>query len=138
MMTRKKCVAALCLPVAAMIWTFGYVGDVMVRQAPSEQWLDFGVFAAAVGFFAGLVATAWWTRMILANRQGDCASLIADARQVIHDIAWLPLGFTLILSTPYFIVAVAGVIGAYYILGRLERIERSQPDAAADSLHHQL
>lgn len=127
MMTRKKCVALLCLPIATMIWTIGYAGDVMVRQAPVEQWLDFGVFAACIGFFAGLAATAWWTRLILAHRPGDCAALIADARQVIHDIAWLPLGFTLILSTPLFIVAVAGVIGAYYVLGRMERVERAPP-----------
>lgn len=123
--THKKCVVALCVPVAVMIWMIAYAGDVMIRQAPVDQWLDFGAFAACVAFFAGLVATGWWARMVMSHQQGDCASLLTDSRQVIHDLAWLPLGFTLILSTPFFIVAVAGVIGAYYVLGRLERWQRT-------------
>lgn len=130
-LSHKKCVAALCLPVGVMIWTIAFAGDVMIRQAPMEQWLDFGAFAACVAFFAGLAVTAWWSRIVMAHQQADCAGLLADSRQVIHDLAWIPLGFTLILSTPFFLVAVAGVIGAYYVLGRLERWQRA-PAAKVD------
>lgn len=125
-MDRKKNVLILCLPLAAMIGVTAWAGNHLVKQYPVEQRLDVTVLAAVGAVIVGVLLTAWWGQLSLQRRGIDRTALLADAQQAMHDYAWLPVAFALYLSTALFVIAVAALTGAWYMLDRFSRIERDR------------